>query len=117
VAWIARFVPTGEDPLVFLVQAAAACGWDVNPEDIGWAEGKDLDGEDMIPVNCYVNTGDFKEYRWPKVMASTPRVGEYVVGYKPDGNCVKLQILCVTHDYSTDTEEAWLLVELDGSDW
>jgi hypothetical protein len=37
-AWIAKFVPAGEDPLAHLVQAAVAFGWDVDPEDVEWAE-------------------------------------------------------------------------------
>jgi hypothetical protein len=37
-AWLAKFVPTGEDPLKTLVRATADAGWDVNPEDIAWAD-------------------------------------------------------------------------------
>ena len=37
-AWIAKYVPAGEDPLKHLVQAALAAGWDVDPADIQWME-------------------------------------------------------------------------------
>lgn len=36
-AWIARFVPKGEDPLRTLIQLAADAGLDVQPEDVDWA--------------------------------------------------------------------------------
>jgi hypothetical protein len=38
VAWLARHVPAGEDPLKALVQAAIEAGWDVAPEDAAWVE-------------------------------------------------------------------------------
>lgn len=40
-AWLAKFVPTGEDPLKTLIQATADAGWDVDPADIEWAETED----------------------------------------------------------------------------
>lgn len=39
-AWIARHVPPGGDPLKILVQLAMDAGWDVDPEDVDWAEGQ-----------------------------------------------------------------------------
>ena len=38
IAWLAKFVPGGEDPLKTLVQLAAEVGWDVDAQDIAWAE-------------------------------------------------------------------------------
>lgn len=37
-AWIAKFVPQGEDPLKTLVNLAVAVGLDVDPSDSEWAE-------------------------------------------------------------------------------
>lgn len=37
-AWLAKFVPAGEDPLKTLVRAVADAGWDVDHEDIAWAD-------------------------------------------------------------------------------
>lgn len=46
-AWLARYVPPGTDPLVAVVQAVAAAGGDVPPEDVAWAEGDaDADAEE-----------------------------------------------------------------------
>lgn len=45
-AWLARFVPEGEDPLKTLVQAALDAGWDVNPDDVEWAEAEAADAEE-----------------------------------------------------------------------
>lgn len=39
-SWFAKYVPAGEDPLKHLVQAVVSAGWDVDPEDIEWAEGE-----------------------------------------------------------------------------
>lgn len=36
-AWLAQYVPAGEDPLKSLVQIAIDAGWDVDPSDVGWA--------------------------------------------------------------------------------
>jgi hypothetical protein len=36
-AWVARFIPEGEDPLKHVVQAFAALGCDTDPADNGWA--------------------------------------------------------------------------------
>jgi len=38
VAWLAKYVPKGEDPLKTLVQLAVDAGYDVDPSDIEWAE-------------------------------------------------------------------------------
>lgn len=40
-AWIAKFVPPGDDPLKTLVQAAVDAGWDVDPSDITWAQAEE----------------------------------------------------------------------------
>jgi len=45
-AWIAKFVPAGEDPLAHLVQAAIAFGWDVDPEDVEWANDQEANDEE-----------------------------------------------------------------------
>ena len=37
-AYLARFVPVGEDPVKTLVQLASESGWDTNPSDVEWAE-------------------------------------------------------------------------------
>lgn len=50
-AWLAKFVPAGEDPLKTLIQLASDAGLDVAPEDNEWAQEEDdgdlreLDGE------------------------------------------------------------------------
>ena len=41
-AWIARFVPEGEDPLKTLIQIASDAGFDVPGEDGAWAEDEAL---------------------------------------------------------------------------
>ena len=46
VAWLARFVPKGEDPLKTLIQAVTQAGWDVDPNDVAYAEGEDPEEED-----------------------------------------------------------------------
>jgi hypothetical protein len=38
VAWLAKYVPEGEDPLKSLIQLAVDAGWDVDPADVEWAE-------------------------------------------------------------------------------
>lgn len=38
VAWLAKHVQPGEDPLKTLIQLAVDAGWDVDPEDTSWAE-------------------------------------------------------------------------------
>jgi hypothetical protein len=40
VAWLAKHVPPGEDPLKTLVQMASQAGWDVDPVDVAWADGE-----------------------------------------------------------------------------
>lgn len=50
VAWLAKYIPTGEDPLKHVVQFATECGLDVDPEDVEWAnddEQKD-DNESLV---------------------------------------------------------------------
>lgn len=37
-AWIAKYVSPGEDPLKHLIQLAVDAGWDVDPSDAEWAE-------------------------------------------------------------------------------
>ena len=37
-AWLAKWVEPGTDPLKVLVQVAVAAGWNVDPEDAEWAE-------------------------------------------------------------------------------
>jgi hypothetical protein len=36
-AWIAKFVPPGGDPVKTLVQIASEAGFDVDPSDLTWA--------------------------------------------------------------------------------
>ncbi len=38
IAWLARYVEPGKDPLQTLVQLAVEAGLDVDPEDVEWAE-------------------------------------------------------------------------------
>lgn len=45
-AWLARFIPEGEDPLKHVVQAFAALGCDTDPADNGWAFDDDDCDED-----------------------------------------------------------------------
>ena len=40
-AWIARFVEPGEDPLKAMVRMAGEAGYDVDPADTEWAEGEE----------------------------------------------------------------------------
>jgi hypothetical protein len=37
-AWLARFIPAGEDPLKTLIQLASDSGFDIEPEDLAWAQ-------------------------------------------------------------------------------
>jgi hypothetical protein len=39
-AWIARHVPPGEDPVKTLVAMAICADWDVDPADVEWADGE-----------------------------------------------------------------------------
>lgn len=45
-AWIAKFVSPGEDPLKTLVQLAGDAGYDVDPADTEWAEAEEEESED-----------------------------------------------------------------------
>jgi len=47
VAWLAKYVPEGEDPLKTLVQLAVDAGWDVDPIDVTWADAE-RDDEDEL---------------------------------------------------------------------
>ena len=38
IAWLAKFVPAGEDPLKTLIHLALDAGYDVSPEDLAYAE-------------------------------------------------------------------------------
>jgi len=38
IAWLAKFVPEGQDPLKVLIQLAVEAGFDVAPEDQTWSE-------------------------------------------------------------------------------
>lgn len=38
-AWFARYLQPGDDPLRVLVQMAIDAGWDVDPSDVTWAQG------------------------------------------------------------------------------
>lgn len=37
-AWLARYVEPGDDPVKVLVHLAVKAGWDVPPEDVAWSE-------------------------------------------------------------------------------
>jgi hypothetical protein len=41
--WLAKHLQPGEDPLRALVRLAVDAGWDVDPEDVGWANAEDGD--------------------------------------------------------------------------
>lgn len=43
VAWLARFIEPGEDPLKTLVSMAIDAGWDVDVDDVSWVEETDDD--------------------------------------------------------------------------
>lgn len=45
VAWLAKYVEAGQDPLKTLIQMAIDSGFDVAPEDVEYAEGSDEDQE------------------------------------------------------------------------
>jgi hypothetical protein len=45
IAWLAKHLEPGADPLKTLVYLAAADGWDVDPQDVEWAQGTE-DGEE-----------------------------------------------------------------------
>lgn len=36
-AWLAKYISQGEDPLRVLIQLASDSGWDVDPADVEWA--------------------------------------------------------------------------------
>lgn len=53
VAWLAKHVEPGSDPLKTLVQLASEAGWDVDPVDYAWANEEPCDaadGEDAAAV-------------------------------------------------------------------
>jgi len=45
-AWIAKFVPAGDDPMKTLIQFAIDAGCDIEPSDAAWAEGSGEDEEE-----------------------------------------------------------------------
>ena len=47
VAWMAKHLNPGEDPVKVLVRLACDAGWDVSPEDVGWMndEGEGEEGQ------------------------------------------------------------------------
>ena len=45
VAWLARYLDQGEDPMKFLVQAVIDAGGEVDPEDVEWVQGASNEGE------------------------------------------------------------------------
>lgn len=38
IAWLAHYIPQGEDPLKTVILAVMSAGWEVEPEDVSWAE-------------------------------------------------------------------------------
>ena len=50
VAWLARFVEPGEDPLRLLIQLVSDAGWDVDPEDYDYAA--DREEEESRKCTC-----------------------------------------------------------------
>ena len=42
-AWLARHVEPGKDPVQELVRLAVDAGWDVDPCDVEWAQGDDVE--------------------------------------------------------------------------
>lgn len=49
-AWIAKYVPAGEDPLKTLVQLASESGFDVEPADTDWANEEEGSEENDLDV-------------------------------------------------------------------
>ena len=49
VAWLAKFVDEGKDPLAFLVRVMLDAGYDVDIEDTMWVEGTPDDPPDSEP--------------------------------------------------------------------
>ncbi len=46
VAWLAKHLQPGEDPLKQLVRLAVDAGWDVDGSDVAWADPESVEGED-----------------------------------------------------------------------
>lgn len=44
-AWLAKYVPSGSDPLKALIQIASDAGWDVDLVDYEWATAEDFEEE------------------------------------------------------------------------
>lgn len=44
IAWIARHIERGSDPLKAIVQLASDAGWDVDAGDLGWASADEEEG-------------------------------------------------------------------------
>lgn len=46
IAWLAKYIPAGEDPLKHVIQFAVEAGLSVNSEDVDWANSnEDIDSE------------------------------------------------------------------------
>ncbi len=43
IAWLAKYVEPGQDPLKMLVQLVSEAGFDVDPADVGWADEETVD--------------------------------------------------------------------------
>ena len=58
IAWLAKHVPEGTDPLKTLIGLAVDVGWEVNPLDVAFAEDvhEDADLEDEEPVEAPPST-------------------------------------------------------------
>ncbi len=46
IAWLAKYVEPGADPLKILISLASNAGWDIDPEDIDWANDEEPNDED-----------------------------------------------------------------------
>lgn len=46
IAWLAKYLQPGEDPLKYVVQMATGLGLDIDPQDLDWADTIDDDEKD-----------------------------------------------------------------------
>jgi len=46
IAWLAKHINSSEDPLKVLIELAANAGWDVDPQDVDWAQGSEESEEE-----------------------------------------------------------------------
>ena len=46
IAWLAKYVPQGEDPLKVLIELAMDAGYDVDPSDVTWVQSEPKDEEE-----------------------------------------------------------------------